>query len=134
MEEPNHVLGRRSMYTCPECGGVLAESEEGPALWFKCHVGHSYSPDSLVAEQTRSLESALWAAYRALEERSSLSRRMAERSKRLGHETMRARHLAEAERARRHADTIRRLLDSPPGVASGTDEATGEQGPEIGNA
>ncbi|MGG6242225.1 chemotaxis protein CheB [Nodosilinea sp. AN01ver1] len=65
-----------SPLTCPDCGGVLWELREGNLLRYRCHVGHAYSLDSLVAEQADDLERALWTAVRAIEERAALSRRL----------------------------------------------------------
>jgi two-component system chemotaxis response regulator CheB len=65
---------------CPECGGPMWEREEGPLVRFACRVGHVYSPESLVSEQGKELEKALWTALRGLEERADLYRRMARRA------------------------------------------------------
>jgi two-component system, chemotaxis family, protein-glutamate methylesterase/glutaminase len=47
---------------------------------FRCHVGHVFSPGDVAHEQAESVERALWAAARALEESAALSRRLAMRS------------------------------------------------------
>lgn len=73
--------GNPSVYTCPDCHGTLWELQDGDLLRFRCRVGHAYTADNLVVEQDESLERALWAALRALEESSSLHRRMAERAR-----------------------------------------------------
>jgi two-component system chemotaxis response regulator CheB len=63
---------------CPECGGVLSErSQAGMAVW-ECRVGHRYSPEGLVDAQADDIESAMWAAVRALEDRSRLLNRLAD--------------------------------------------------------
>ena len=62
---------------CPDCGGVLRQLDESGVLRFRCRVGHAYSSESLLGAQDKSLEGALWAAIRALEESSSLSGRLA---------------------------------------------------------
>jgi two-component system chemotaxis response regulator CheB len=72
--------GDPSGLTCPECGGALWERAEGPLVRFACRTGHAFSPDSLVSEQSKSLEVALWSALRGLEERADLFRRMARRA------------------------------------------------------
>jgi len=69
--------GRPSGLVCPECGGVLWESETGGLLHFRCHVGHAYGADSLLAAKSGALEGALWGAVRALEEKAELLRRLA---------------------------------------------------------
>jgi two-component system chemotaxis response regulator CheB len=71
--------GEPSAFACPECGGTLWELEEGNLLRFRCRIGHAFSIESLLAKQSDALENALWSALRALEEKSSLARRMAKR-------------------------------------------------------
>jgi len=73
-------LGRPSTFGCPDCGGVLWEIQENGFLRFRCRVGHAYTARHLGAEQRHAIETALWAALRALEESASLYRRMADRA------------------------------------------------------
>jgi two-component system chemotaxis response regulator CheB len=72
--------GIPSTLTCPECGGLLFEEDEAGLLHFRCHVGHAFSEETLMAVQAHALEGALWAAVRALEEKAELGRRLAERA------------------------------------------------------
>jgi two-component system chemotaxis response regulator CheB len=64
---------------CPECGGVLREREEAGVTHWECRVGHRYSPESLVNAQAETVESALWAAVRGLEDHGALLHRTATR-------------------------------------------------------
>jgi two-component system chemotaxis response regulator CheB len=80
IEHGNHS-GDPSMFTCPDCGGVLWELNQGEVLRLRCHVGHAYSADSLDVEHADLLESALSTAVRALEESASLARRLAHRTR-----------------------------------------------------
>jgi two-component system chemotaxis response regulator CheB len=73
--------GEPSVYGCPECGGVLWEMHDGEILRFRCRVGHAYGAEGLLSEQTETLDTALWSAFRALQENASLARRLAERAK-----------------------------------------------------
>jgi two-component system chemotaxis response regulator CheB len=95
-----------SKITCPECNGSLTESELGGLLLFRCHVGHAYSTDGMIAEQAATLESALWSAVRALEESEMLARRVAARSD----PEMAARFDEKAYALRQHADVIQKIL------------------------
>jgi two-component system chemotaxis response regulator CheB len=102
--------GAPSLYTCPDCGGVLWEISEGDNLHYRCHVGHAYSADSLFSHQGETLEAAIWAAVRALEERASLCRRLATRVKRLGQSHSEQRFQEQAEDAHQRAQLIRQVL------------------------
>lgn len=82
--------GEPAVTLCPDCGGVLSERREaGVALW-ECRVGHRYSPEGLVDAQAVSLESALWAAIHALEDRSRLLERLAEQYQPMGQRSARS--------------------------------------------
>jgi two-component system, chemotaxis family, protein-glutamate methylesterase/glutaminase len=74
----DHV-GKRTVFTCPECAGPLWELDEGE-LHYRCHVGHAYSGEILAAAQETNIEGSLWSAVRALKESAELDRRLAERS------------------------------------------------------
>jgi two-component system chemotaxis response regulator CheB len=65
-------LGPATPYTCPECHGVLVEMKTGGVPRFRCHTGHAYSINDLLAEVTEYVEDALWNAIRAIEESAML--------------------------------------------------------------
>jgi two-component system chemotaxis response regulator CheB len=101
-----------TMYTCPECGGVLHRTATGEVTHFVCRVGHAYSPGSLVQEHERAVEAAMWAASRMLEDRATLLREMAERARRGDHERLIARYETRAREAEGHADVIRGIIEA----------------------
>jgi hypothetical protein len=70
-------LGEPSSFACPECHGVLLQLRDGGRFRFRCHTGHAYSPDSLLAEITQCVGASLWNAIRATEESAMLLRHMA---------------------------------------------------------
>ena len=72
--------GKPSIYACPECHGVLLQRDEGNSIRFRCHTGHAYSADSLLAEFGIKTEESLWSAIRALEEDVLLMRGLAQHS------------------------------------------------------
>jgi two-component system chemotaxis response regulator CheB len=65
-------LGPITPYTCPECHGVLVQLKEGGVPRFRCHTGHAYSIDNLLAEVTEYVEDTLWSAIRTIEESALL--------------------------------------------------------------
>lgn len=72
-------FGPPTAFVCPECNGPLWETKSGASLQFRCHVGHAYSPDSLLADHADGLERALWSAVRTFDEQAALLRRLGER-------------------------------------------------------
>jgi two-component system chemotaxis response regulator CheB len=106
---PERPSGPPSAFTCPECHGPLWELAEGELVRYRCRVGHAYSEDSMMIEQGGTVETALWSALEALEERaeflSRMSARHAERRPQL-HD----RFAGAAVDARDRAELIRRAL------------------------
>lgn len=67
-----NALGNQVPFNCPGCGGVLWEIKSDDALRYRCHTGHAYTADSLVAEQNMKIEETMWTALRMFEERRNL--------------------------------------------------------------
>jgi two-component system chemotaxis response regulator CheB len=107
-----------SSFACPECHGVLLQLEEGGRIRFRCHTGHAYSAESLLAAVGESIEEALWTAVRSLEEGGLLLQRIAEH---LGsHGGNRGHALQErANEARRQAEAVRKVLTDREPLAIG---------------
>jgi two-component system chemotaxis response regulator CheB len=109
--------GEPSGFTCPECGGSLYEKPGERPMHFRCRTGHAYSPESLLAKQSDSLEAALWAALRSLEESAAMARRMMKRAGDHGNEMARHRYERRAQDAEKHARSLRGMLQA--GAAGG---------------
>lgn len=103
-------LGKASGITCPECNGALWEIRDGETLHYRCRVGHAYSSESLLGASSESVERALWSALRALEERSSLLRRMATQARARRHEAVAVLFDERAEEVTRDANAIHDLI------------------------
>lgn len=99
-----------STLTCPDCGGILWELQEGNLLRYRCHVGHAYSMDSLILQQSDSAERALWAAVRVLEEKASLSRRMAIKAEEQHRRMSQSQFLEQAKEAEQNASLVRQII------------------------
>lgn len=71
-------LGKRTVLTCSECGGVLWRIGTDAPLRYRCHTGHAFSKESLFLEQDVSIEDSLWSAVRKAEECAVLAQSEAE--------------------------------------------------------
>jgi len=102
-------LGPLSVFTCPACHGALWEVEEGGLLNYRCHTGHAFAADSLLAEQSEVVEEALYSAFRALREQATACRRIASRfAAKLPR--LQARYEAEARQLDERATILIRLV------------------------
>jgi two-component system chemotaxis response regulator CheB len=63
--------------TCPDCRGTIWEVARGNGVEYRCRVGHTFSPKSMLAEHYAAQEKALYAAVVALEEGAALANRLA---------------------------------------------------------
>lgn len=113
--------GTPSHFSCPDCGGVLFELSEQGLLRFRCRVGHDYTAEALVPEQQHTVDSALWSAVRALEEKAALARRMAANARMRNQSFSLPRYEEQAREAEQQALLIRQvamgglsLSSSPP--------------------
>ena len=77
LEIEGETKGIGTELVCPTCGGGLTEGDAGDFPVFRCHTGHAFSLDALGRLQEEEVERALWAAVRALEDTSTISRRLA---------------------------------------------------------
>jgi two-component system, chemotaxis family, protein-glutamate methylesterase/glutaminase len=98
-------------YSCPDCGGPLIETKTGDLFRYNCHEGHVLSSDSLLAAQSERLETALWAALRALDERADLSEKFAAHARSRGQLTTEVMFEARAKEARDRAMLVRQALE-----------------------
>jgi two-component system chemotaxis response regulator CheB len=99
-----------SVFASPECGGTLFEVHENELVRYRCRIGHTFSPETLAAEQVKAVDDVLWVAYRALKERAALARRMAQRMRERGMVQLAQRHEEQARDAESQAQKIRRVL------------------------
>jgi two-component system chemotaxis response regulator CheB len=102
--------GETTVYTCPECGGTLWQTDDNGLIQFNCHVGHSYLAETLLGEMSDELEGALWACVRMLAEKATLTRQLAARLRDAGQEAKAARVEEQAEADDRHGQLIRDTL------------------------
>jgi two-component system chemotaxis response regulator CheB len=66
--------GEPSVFNCPECHGTLLRlrGEDQDPLRYRCHTGHAFTAESLLAELSEATEEAVWNAVRSIQETSML--------------------------------------------------------------
>ncbi len=96
--------------TCPDCGGALSRTELGTLTQFRCHIGHVYTAEVMVAAQFAALEWSLGAAMRALSERGELCRQMAHKAASAGDDAGAARWDGAMHEAKARTEVLRTLL------------------------
>jgi two-component system chemotaxis response regulator CheB len=104
--------GEIAPFSCPSCGGTLWETVSDGIASYRCRVGHAYTLNSLVAGHTDTVERAFWTAYRALEEQSAMSRRVARRLADRGRLESAGRFERQAEQSARQAAELKQILDA----------------------
>ncbi|MQW55040.1 chemotaxis protein CheB [Sinorhizobium meliloti] len=112
--------------SCPACGGVLSQIKSWPPLRFRCQVGHAYTSEALAAESESAVDEALRVALRIIEERVTLSEKMAQDAHRSGFAAAAAANRRRANEGREHAETLRRaIIGSAPDATAGKLEDAG---------
>jgi two-component system chemotaxis response regulator CheB len=122
MDAQAHDLRKNevSVFTCPECGGALWQVNDAMPLRFRCHVGHSYEGELLLAEKTEALEAAMWTAVRTFREKSVLARQVANRERQAGQKARADRFDERAEQADHYGSLLEGLLLNEPDRAVNT--------------
>jgi len=110
MRAKSHHPERRSHTMSRKRRADQYRERYGDLLRFRCHVGHAFSAESLMADQSEELENALWAALRSLEENAALARRMAARAGARNHTVSVMQFEENARRVEQHAEVLRQVL------------------------
>ena len=99
--------------SCPACGGVLSQMRRSPPLRFRCQVGHGYTAEALRSEQESSVDEALRVALRIVEERATLTEKMAREAHDDGLRLSAASLEKRAKESRDHVETLRQAIRKP---------------------
>lgn len=105
-------LGELSPYTCPECHGVLSAITEGKLKRFRCHTGHAYSTDALLASVSENIEESLWSAIRGIDECIILLNHMGDHLAEVNQPKLAAHYFKKANEASRRNDLMRQVVTS----------------------
>jgi two-component system chemotaxis response regulator CheB len=100
--------GRPVALSCPDCTGGMNLVETGTAVTYTCHIGHIWSPHTLIAAQQDKIEQALWTAVSMLEEQAGIHDDLAQRALRGSDGLTRTHQRATADEIRKAAAVIRK--------------------------
>lgn len=122
----NEQAGTPSAFSCLECGGVLWEIQDEKVLRFCCRVGHGFSVESMMAEQSEALETALWVALKTLQESADISQRLAQQSRMSGQNRVAKHFDAKLQEEEQRIMLIKRALMKSETVVD-KEQTTGKQ-------
>lgn len=115
-------------FTCPDCAGPLYLASEDSASALDCVVGRTWSPQSLLEEQSVAVEKAMWLAIRALDERARLTSRLAIQAEERGRRIPAERFREAAGEAYEAADQMRKVANGLSAAGSEIDDPSGRGG------
>ncbi|MBC7998594.1 MAG: chemotaxis protein CheB [Leptolyngbya sp.] len=99
-----------SALTCPSCGGAVWQVQEESLTLFKCHVGHSYTAELMLEEQSETVDAAAWMLLRAINESIHLRRQLAGWARSIGGIEEAEFHEQQAIEAERQSASFRSLI------------------------
>lgn len=95
---------------CPECGGAVQEMDVDTLPFYRCHIGHSFSPADMEAAQFKEMERAMEKSLRTIVERRSLCVRLSQAASEMGRTASAEQWEAAAAQAEERAESLRDFL------------------------
>jgi two-component system chemotaxis response regulator CheB len=92
---------------------VLLQLKEGDRVRFRCHTGHAYSAETLIAEFDQAIETALWNSIRALQEKVLLIQHLADHARERDDRQLAEALTQRADDAHQRAEVVRRAVQAP---------------------
>lgn len=105
-------FGELSPYTCPECHGVLTMLKEGSLARFRCHTGHAYSVDTLLAAVTETVEDNLYSTLRSMDETVILLNHLGDHYAEVNQTRLAALYFQKAQEAQSRSDLVRQTVEN----------------------
>lgn len=105
--EKGYEANQRSVLTCPDCGGVLWELQDGQLVRYRCHTGHIYNAPNLLSSYDSEFEKAFWMAIRVMVEKAAICNRLAVHAKENGNTERETYYLAMAKEAENESERVR---------------------------
>jgi two-component system chemotaxis response regulator CheB len=102
--------GELSPFACPECHGVLTRLKEDHLVRFRCHTGHAYSADVLLASITEKIEDSLYSTMRGMDESIMLLDQLGDHFAEANQPRMAAQYFQQARQAQERTGLVRQAL------------------------
>jgi two-component system chemotaxis response regulator CheB len=103
-------LGPQTTLSCPECHGPMWEVQDPKVRRYRCYLGHAHTARELLATSAQEVETALWSAIRALNDRAVTLETLASDAQRIGSEQNAAAYAQRARAARAQAELARTFM------------------------
>jgi two-component system chemotaxis response regulator CheB len=123
--ELEEKLGNLSPFTCPDCSGALWEINDGSMLRYRCHVGHAFTAEAVLAGRAAEVDKFLESLLRSHRERAALVRRLAQKERSLQNISLAEQFEARAREYEHDAEVVSRMAQhrrADPGPVGGWDE------------
>jgi two-component system, chemotaxis family, protein-glutamate methylesterase/glutaminase len=104
------MLGSQTVLTCPECHGPLWKVGDEELRRFRCYLGHASTATELLRASSLEIESALWSAVRALNDRATTLETLAADSTRIGDLQSAQAYEIRGREARKQAELARQFM------------------------
>lgn len=103
-------FGEPSPFSCPDCHGVLSALRDGNLTRFRCHTGHAFSADALLATVTENIENSFYSVMRGIEESVMLLNHMGDHFAEVNQTKLAALYFQKAQEAERRAKLVREAV------------------------
>ena len=113
-------MGELTPFTCPECHGVLAKFTNGNLSRFRCHTGHAYSLDTLMAAISETIEESLYSAIRGIDESIMLLNHVGDHFAEANNPKLAALYFRKAQEAKDRGDAVRKTVFSHEQLSKGS--------------
>ncbi len=110
METGLFAMGELTPFTCPECHGVLAKLKDGNISRFRCHTGHAYSGDVLMASIAENIEASLYNAMRGIDESIMLLNHIGDHFAEANQPKVAAEYFKKATEAKSRSELVRKAV------------------------
>jgi len=101
-------FGELTPFTCPECHGVLSRLHNENIVRYRCHTGHAYSVDALMASLTEKIEDYLYNAIRSIDESIFLLNHLGDHYAEANEPKLAALYFKKAKQAAERSELVRK--------------------------